>query len=105
MENLSEEQTGETKEIEEDGEREITREIKEVEQLPIEDISPEDANESGDPLPTDDLPESKVEEEIEQHPPQELDLGLPSPEETLRKVDALSEAKIFGKRRRRRRKQ
>ena len=93
-ENLSEEQVEETQEIEEDGKEEITGEIDEIEQLPIEDISPKDAKESApDPLPPEDLPEPKAEEEIEQASPQELDLGLPSPEETLRKVDALLASK------------
>ena len=89
-EDSSKEQPEEAQEIERDGEAEITEEIEELDPLPIEDISQKDANEYPTaPLPIEDLPESKVEDEMEQATSQELDLGLPSPEETLRKVDAL----------------
>lgn len=90
--NPTEDQEGETLELREDGVEEepvlapgiVSEGVEKIDSLP----ESEKEDEYPDKTITQEEPEF-VEKDAEEKLPEELDLGLPDPEETLRKVDAL----------------
>lgn len=90
--NPTEDQEGETLELREDEVEEepvlapgiVSEDVEKIDSLP----EPEKEDEYPDKTITQEEPEF-VEKDAEEKLPEELDLGLPDPEETLRKVDAL----------------